>query len=127
VKLLLDTHALIWWLSASPRLGPVARAAISEPASEVHVSAVSACEIAIKKAVGKLTAPDDLGHQVAANGFTELRLSIEHGRAVGALPPHHGDLFDRMLIAQARVEGLTIVTADRIIADYDVPVLAADT
>ena len=126
MRLLLDTHTLIWWLSASPRLGPAARAAIDDPASDVHVSAVSASEIAIKKALGKLTAPDDLEHQVTVNGFTELGLTIRHARAIGALPPHHGDPFDRMLIAQARVEGLTFVTADRVIADYDVPVLAAD-
>lgn len=126
MRLLLDTHTLIWWLSASPRLGPSARAAIDDPASDVYVSAVSASEIAIKKALGKLTAPDDLEHQVTANGFTGLGLTIRHALAVGALPPHHGDPFDRMLIAQARVEGLTFVTADRIIADHDVPVLAAD-
>lgn len=124
MRLLLDTHALIWWLSES-RLGAVARAAIDDPASQVHVSAVSASEIGIKKAIGKLTAPDDLEYQVAVNGFVELGLSIKHGLAVGALPRHHGDPFDRMLIAQARTEGLTFVTADRVIAEYDVPILAA--
>ncbi len=92
----------------------------------MHVSAVSASEIAIRKAIGKLTAPDDLEHQMSANGFTELGLSIRHGPAVGALPLHDGDPLDRTLIAQARVEGLTLVTADRIIVDCDVPILTAD-
>ncbi len=125
MRLLLDTHALIWWLAVSPRLGPVARAAVDDPASEVHVSAVSASEIGIKKAIGKLASPDDLEHQVSVNGFIELGLTIKHGLALGALPRHHGDPFDRMLIAQALVEGLTFVTADRVIAEYDVPILAA--
>jgi Uncharacterized protein conserved in bacteria len=125
VRLLLDTHVLLWWLGELPRLGPAARAAIASPASEVHVSAVSAGEIALKKAFGKLTAPDDLHEQVVDSGFTELQLTIRHGLAMGGLPVHHKDPFDRLLIAQARVEGLTLVTADRAMSDYDVPILAA--
>lgn len=125
MRLLLDTHALLWWMARLPRLGVAARAAIDSPASDVHVSAVTASEIAIKKALGKLTAPDDLQEQVISNGFTELRLTIAHGLAMGELPLHHKDPFDRMLIAQARVEGLTLVTSDRAMSDYDVPILPA--
>lgn len=125
MRLLLDTHALLWWLGAIPRLGPVARAAISSPASEVFVSAVSAGEIAIKKARGKLEAPDDLSGQIDAHGFTELTLTVRHGLAVAELPAHHGDPFDRFLLAQARVEGLTLVTVDRWMTAYEVPILSA--
>ncbi|MGH3611777.1 MAG: type II toxin-antitoxin system VapC family toxin [Pseudonocardia sp.] len=126
MRLLLDTHALLWWLFGLPRLGPAARAAIVDPVAEVFVSGVSAAEIAIKQAKGRLDAPDDLPAQLAANGFTELRLSVLHGLAVAELPSHHGDPFDRMLVAQARVEGLTLVTADRAMDAYDVAILPAD-
>lgn len=125
MRLLLDTHALLWWLFELPQLGSTARAAIGSPASEVYVSAVSATEISIKRATGKLDAPDDLPEQLVINSFVELPLSVRHGLAVGELPPHHGDPFDRMLISQARVEGLTLVTADRKLSAYDVPILSA--
>lgn len=125
MRLLLDTHVLLWWLFKVPRLGPAAQAAVGSPASEVHVSAVSAGEIAMKQVLGKLEAPDDLPAQLAANGFAELRLTVGHGLAVAELPLHHKDPFDRFLVAQARVEGLTLVTADRAICAYDVPILLA--
>lgn len=89
------------------------------------VSAVSAWEISIKKALGKLAAPDDLEHQVQAGGFLPLPVSIAHGVAAGQLARHHEDPFDRILIAQARAEGLTIVTRDKRFADYDVALLPA--
>ncbi|MBC8091793.1 MAG: type II toxin-antitoxin system VapC family toxin [Pseudonocardia sp.] len=125
MRLLLDTHALLWWLGELPRLGAAARIEIGSPASEVHVSAVTATEISIKQAIGKLDAPDDLPEQLSLNGFSELPLTVRHGLAVAELPLLHGDPFDRMLIAQARVEGLTLVTADRKISAYDVPILSA--
>lgn len=125
MKLLLDTHALLWWLFELPQLGETARAEIGSPVSKVHVSAVSATEISIKQASGKMEAPDDLPAQLAINSFAELPLSVRHGLAVAELPPHHGDPFDRMLVAQARVEGLTLVTSDRKISAYDVPILSA--
>lgn len=126
MRLLLDTQALLWWLFELPFLGPIARAEIASPASEVSVSAVSAVEISIKQGTGKLAAPEDLVAQLSTNGFTELPLTARHGLAAGRLPPHHRDPFDRMLIAQARAEGLTLVTSDRLIRNYDVPLLAAD-
>jgi PIN domain nuclease of toxin-antitoxin system len=122
VRLLLDTHALLWWL-ADEGLKDQARDAIADPNNQVMVSAVSAWEISIKKALGKLSAPDDLEGQVNRNGFTELSISIAHGVSAGQLPRHHDDPFDRMLIAQAFGESLTIVTHDKRFSDYNVALL----
>ncbi|MDQ2788651.1 MAG: type II toxin-antitoxin system VapC family toxin [Actinomycetota bacterium] len=124
MRLLLDTNVLIWWLAESPRLSKETRDAITaEP--EVIVSAVSAFEIAVKSAIGKLRVPDDLEVQIVEQAMTELPVTVRHGLAVGQLPMHHRDPFDRFLIAQAQCEGLTIITADRAFAAYDVPIMAA--
>ncbi|MGH3514137.1 MAG: type II toxin-antitoxin system VapC family toxin [Pseudonocardiaceae bacterium] len=124
MRLLLDTNVLIWWLAESPRLSKETRDAITaEP--EVIVSAVSAFEIAVKSAIGKLRVPGDLEVQIVEQAMTELPVTVRHGLAVGQLPMHHRDPFDRLLIAQAQCEGLTIVTADRTFAAYDVPIMAA--
>lgn len=124
MSLLLDTNVLIWWLEESPRLGKQARKTITgEP--EVVVSAVSAVEIAAKEAIGKLRVPGDLAEQIAEQAMIELPVTVRHGLAVGQLPLHHRDPFDRLLIAQARCEGLTIVTADRAFAAYDVAIMPA--
>lgn len=125
MRLLLDTHVLLWWLGRFPRLGAKAQAAIGNPASEALVSSLSAAEIEIKRARGKIDAPDDLAEQLVRHGFTELAFTIAHALALRELPMHHRDPFDRMLIAQARREGLTVVTANRAIGDYDVPILSA--
>lgn len=122
MRLLLDTHALLWWL-ADAGLTDQARDAIADPDNLVMVSAVSAWEISIKKALGKLSAPDDLERQVDENGFAPLPISIAHGLAAGQLPRHHDDPFDRMLVAQAFREGLTIVTHDQRFSDYNVALL----
>jgi PIN domain nuclease of toxin-antitoxin system len=124
VRLLLDTHALLGWL-ADEGLTAEARDAIADPANFVAVSAASAWEISIKKAIGKLAAPDDLEAQVQAGGFVPLPISIAHAVAAGQLARHHEDPFDRMLIAQARAEGLTIVTRDRRFDHYGVALLPA--
>ena len=124
MRLLLDTNALLWWL-ADTGLADQAREAIADPANFVAVSAVSAWEIFIKKAQGKLAAPDDLEHQVQAGGFTPLPVTIAHAVAAGELVRHHDDPFDRMLIAQALAEGLTIVTRDKRFSDYSVALLPA--
>jgi PIN domain nuclease of toxin-antitoxin system len=124
VRLLLDTHTLLWWL-ADEGLTPQARDAIADPANLVVVSAASAWEISVKKALGKLAAPDDLEQQVQTGGLEPLPISIAHGIAAGRLPHHHEDPFDRMLIAQAFAEGLTIVTRDKRFDDYGVALLAA--
>ncbi len=120
--LLVDTQALLWWLTDDPALSSIARAEIADPANEPLVSAASVWEIAIKRALGKLTAPDDLLDSVRDGGFSWLPIVPEHAWAVGALPPHHGDPFDRLLIAQAQVEGLTVVTSDERFAEYGVAV-----
>ena len=122
MRLLLDTHALLWWL-ADEGLTVPARDAIADPGNVVMVSAASAWEISVKKALGKLAAPDDLEHQVQASGFLPLPISLAHGVAAGRLDRYHEDPFDRMLVAQAQCEGLVIVTRDPGIAAYDVPVL----
>ncbi len=124
MKLLLDTHALLWWL-ADAELAPEARASIADPANEVSVSAASAWEISIKKALGKVAAPDDLEQQIMASDFMPLPISIGHATTAGHLPRHHEDPFDRMLIAQAQMEQMTIVTRDKRFGDYDVTVLPA--
>ena len=124
MTLLLDTHVLLWWLFGDPRLTPTMREAIVDPDSAIAVSAVTAWEIAIKAALGKLAVPDRLTQQLREEGFDELPVTVEDGLAAGALPRHHGDPFDRMLIAQAARRRLVVVTADRRFADYDVLTLA---
>jgi PIN domain nuclease of toxin-antitoxin system len=125
VRLLLDTHALIWILSEDPQLTSEARAAISDPEAFVAVSPASAWEIEIKRALGKLDAPHDLVQQVADARFVPLSITLEHAVAAGALPQHHRDPFDRMLIAQAQLESLTIVTRDPRFGPYAVATMAA--
>ncbi|MPZ65231.1 MAG: PIN domain-containing protein [Pseudonocardiaceae bacterium] len=124
MRLLLDTHVVIWWLEASPRLRDETREAIAQ-AADVFVSAVSAVEIAAKTAIGKLSTPDDFAERIAAHSMIELPVIVRHGLALQDLPLHHRDPFDRLLIAQARCEGLTIVTNDRAFTAYDVAILAA--
>jgi PIN domain nuclease of toxin-antitoxin system len=127
LRLLLDTHVFVWLSSEPERLGERARAVLADPTGEVFVSVVSAWEIAIKVAAGRLAFPVAIyAAEVAAAGFVELAIHTRHALAAGALPRHHGDPFDRMLLAQARLEGLTLVTADRALAAYGVPILPAD-
>ena len=126
MKLLLDTHALLWWLADDARLAEPARAEIADAANTVCVSAASAWELAIKARLGRLSMPDDLGQQLLANSIVPMPVEVRHALAVRLLPDHHRDPFDRLLVAQAKTEGLTIVTADQSIPRYDVPVLAAE-
>lgn len=125
MNLLLDTHVLLWWLEDNPTLSRAPRAALSDGNNAVFVSAASAWEIAIKKTLGKLVAPDNLEAALQANAFQELPIGIVHALAAGALPGHHSDPFDRMLVAQALHENLTLVTRDKNIAQYRVPILEA--
>ena len=124
MKILLDTHVLLWWLSGDRALPRAAHAAIADPETTVVVSAASAWEIAIKRVAGRLEAPDDLVDALRANDFEMLAISVAHALAAGRLPPHHGDPFDRMLVAQAQIEGLTLVTVDQRLPEYDVTLLA---
>jgi PIN domain nuclease of toxin-antitoxin system len=123
VKVLLDTHILLWWLADDQRLPLRAGTTIADPDNEVVVSAASAWEISIKQAAGRLEAPDDLLDAVAANDFRALAITAPHAVAARRLPPHHADPFDRMLIAQAQIEGLTLVSVDGRFSDYDVEIL----
>jgi PIN domain nuclease of toxin-antitoxin system len=122
VRLLLDTHVFLWWREASDRLGREVQQAVSE-AEVVFLSAASAWEIAIKVGLGKLSIPGPLDAAVEASRFDQLPITFAHASAVTGLAPHHGDPFDRMLIAQALVEQLTIVTHDRRFGPYGVPII----
>ncbi|MDW4896779.1 MULTISPECIES: type II toxin-antitoxin system VapC family toxin [Streptomyces] len=123
MRLLLDTHVALWWLSDSDELSdPVKELLDTEPS--VHLSAVSAWEIAIKQSLGKLDGPDDLAERVRDSQFTALPITAGHGVRAGRLPALHRDPFDRILVAQAQIEGMTVVTRDKWIPQYDVPVLA---
>ena len=113
-----------WWDADDSRLGRNARVAIQR-AADVYVSVVSAWEIAIKTALGKLRTKRRPAEAVADADFRELALTFEHTEALGGLPPHHADPFDRLILAVAQVEGLTIVTSDRRFSLYDVPLLDA--
>lgn len=124
-RLLLDTHAFLWWLSDDPALGVETRQMMSEPRNQVLVSAASIWEISIKQAKGMLEAPEDLEALVEDEGFTKLPISLFHGQQAGKLPEIHRDPFDRMLIAQAQAEGLELVTADGVIPQYGVRVVSA--
>jgi PIN domain nuclease of toxin-antitoxin system len=121
--LLLDTHALLWSVGDEDLLPPAVHDVLSAGVVPAYVSAASIWEIAIKRASGKLNAPEDLMDKVAAARFIELGITFKHGLLAGALPPHHNDPFDRMIVAQAQSEGMTVVTRDERIAAYDVPVL----
>jgi PIN domain nuclease of toxin-antitoxin system len=123
VKFLLDTHVLLWWLSDHKALSAKAFVAIKEGKNAIFVSAVTAWEISIKRALGKLKAPDELEEVLESNSFQQLPISIRHGLVAGNLPRHHDDPFDRMLIAQAQTEQLTIITHDIRMEQYGVSIL----
>jgi PIN domain nuclease of toxin-antitoxin system len=119
MRLLLDTHVLLWWMSGDRRLTSLLREAISARDADVAVSAASVWEIAIKRALGRLDIDlGDLVDAIQADGFAELPVRIEHAAAVEHLPRHHDDPFDRLLIAQSLVESRRLVTRDRLIGVY---------
>ncbi len=125
MNLLLDTHVLIWCFENNKRLTGTAREAITDNRNNVFVSAVSTWELSIKAALGKITLPDDLETQRKRCDFKPLPISIQHTLAVKDLPNHHRDPFDRLLIAQALAESLTLITHDPAIWKYRVPILKA--
>lgn len=125
MNLLLDTHVLLWCLSSPDRLRRETRKKIESPAQVVFVSAVSAWEIELKRALGKLKAPTDLAEQLEQNRLTELPVHLRHVRALGSLPDLHRDPFDRMLIAQAVADNLVIVTNDDKVRAYPARTLLA--
>jgi PIN domain nuclease of toxin-antitoxin system len=122
VRLLLDTHVVLWWQTDDRRLGREARKAIAT-ADLVWVSAVSGWEASIKAALGRLRLDEKFRLLVAADDFTELPVSLAHTERLLDLPPHHGDPFDRLLVAQALVEKATLVTPDRAIEPYGAQVI----
>ena len=126
MKVLLDTQAWLWMVAAPDRLSRRARRLVQRSDSELFLSAASAWEIAIKWSLGKLTLPADpveyLQSRVAQSGVRPLPIRLEHAAQVARLPPHHRDPFDRLLIAQATVEDLVLLTADRQIEPYDIRV-----
>lgn len=122
-RFLLDTHVLLWWLQGDERLGLQLIEQISDSRNEVFVSAATTWEISIKRALGKLTAPDDMSSVIEDSGFLDLPISLFHGDQAGLLPDIHKDPFDRMLIAQAQAEGLVLVTHDSNIKRYGIRTL----
>ena len=124
MRLLLDTHIVLWQLSGEKSLSDAVREAVSD-ADDLLFSAVSFAEIGIKAAAGKLGVPAGLTQLVETAGLRVLNLSVAHGLAVADLPMHHRDPFDRLLIAQAVTEGLVVVTADRRFAEYAIQVVYA--
>ncbi|MFT5126517.1 MAG: PIN domain nuclease of toxin-antitoxin system [Rhodothermales bacterium] len=120
-RILLDTHALLWFIADSGgSLGPKALAVIVAPENRIYVSAASTWEISIKCALGKLEAPRDMDTVVGEKSFLKLPIALAHGDRAGALPPLHNDPFDRMLIAQSQMEGLELMTSDQKIRQYPV-------
>ena len=124
MNLLLDTHAFLWAIDNSPKLSPEARSAIIDGSNVVFVSAATAWEISIKKAMGKLIIPQgNYLDELKSHRFTPLDITTKHALAVENLPQHHKDPFDRLLIAQAQTEKLTLVTKDSRIMKYEVQVI----
>lgn len=123
MKVLLDTHTLLWWLDDHASLSRLVRNLLKKSDTVVFVSAASIWEISIKTSLGKLTVPDNYREKAAQSNFLPLPISFEHAAAVAVLPYHHTDPFDHMLIAQATVEQLTIISRDQRFKQYDVQVV----
>jgi PIN domain nuclease of toxin-antitoxin system len=125
VILLLDANAVLWWLADDPTLSRQARSAIADPGNDIQVSAGSVWEIQLKRAIGKLTAPDGIVSAVESVGFVGLPITLGDAEDAGLLPPHHRDPFDRMLVAQAHRLDAVIATRDSVFAAYGVETLTA--
>ena len=125
MKLLLDTHVLLWWLDDHPKLGLVARQHIADRQHQVYYSAASACEASIKESKGLLRLTEDFDAKLGAEPLLPLAVTHYHGRKVAMLPFHHKDPFDRLLVAQALLEHMTLVTQDKRLADYGIPIIEA--
>ena len=125
MNLLLDTHVLLWWLDDHPHLSKRARAAIANSQNLVFVSAAVIWEIGIKHALNKLEIPSNFQKVLERQDFEQLDITIDHAYAVGNLPPHHRDPFDRMLVAQAKVEVMKLVTHDIRMEKYKIPLIKA--
>ncbi len=124
MSLLLDTHVVLWWLTDDPTLSDDIKTKLDHD-PDVRISAATISEVTIKQAIGKLVEPADLPERIRDSGFVELPITFEHAIAAGQLPLIHRDPFDRMLVAQARCEDLTLVTRDAHFQKYEVSILAA--
>ncbi|WP_372791680.1 type II toxin-antitoxin system VapC family toxin [Paraconexibacter sp.] len=118
MKLLLDTHSALWWVSGDERFGPTAERLMLDPDAQVLLSAVVVWKITVKQTVGKLTAPPTWSEALLAGGATELPITLRHAAKVSDLPDHHRDPFDRLLVAQALVEDATLVSRDSALHPY---------
>jgi PIN domain nuclease of toxin-antitoxin system len=125
MRILLDSHVLLWWMDDPSKLSPKARAEISNPANAVFASAVSIWELGLKVSKGKLRLPLGFHETLGEHGIQSLSFIASHAIESIALPDIHGDPFDRALVAQCRLESLTLATRDRVLADYGIPVLTA--
>ena len=125
MNLLLDTHVLLWWLDDYLTLSKKAKDAIADGKKLVFISAVVIWEITIKQKLGKLEIPNNFRKVLDSQPFEQLDITVEHAHAVGDLPAHHRDPFDRMLVAQTKVEHLTLVTRDIRLKKYKIPIIKA--
>ena len=125
MRLLLDSHVFVWWALTPERLESTALTAIENAANEVYFSVASAWELAIKAAMKRVELPTGIEGALDERGVEKLGISFSHAAHAGNLPRHHRDPFDRMLIAQAQSEGLTLVTRDQAFSAYEVPILKA--
>jgi PIN domain nuclease of toxin-antitoxin system len=123
LRLLLDTHAALWWLSDDSRLGDEAARQLGDDTNQLLLSAAAVWEVAIKRSLGKLNAPADFAATMLSGGAQALPVSVDHAAAVEHLPWHHRDPFARMLVAQAQVERATLVSGDAALAAYGIPVV----
>ena len=120
MKLILDTHAALWWLDGDERFGSAATQYLADATNQVLLSAAVVLEVAIKRSLGKLEAPDDFAPTLLGAGAQPLPITLQHAAAVADLPWHHRDPFDRMLVAQAKIEQAGLVTRDDALASYDI-------
>ena len=124
MRILLDTHAFLWWVLDDPHLSPAAREIIADGSTDVLVSAATAYEVGLKAASGRLTIPGSpetyVSSRISLEGFEPLAIGVPHALRAAVLPPIHRDPFDRLLVAQAQIEGVPIMTVDPAIARYDV-------
>jgi PIN domain nuclease of toxin-antitoxin system len=125
MKLLLDTQVLLWWLDDHPRLGVFAREHIADRNNQVYFSAASVWEAGIKEAKGQLRLADDFDAKLASEPFVPIAINLHHARHAGRLPLIHKDPFDRLLVAQCLVENMSLISADALLSDYGVLVIAA--
>ena len=124
MRVLVDSHVALWWLGTDASLGARCRELLRD-ADEVFFSSVTPWELGIKRAIGQLSFPDGLAGELADGGLVELPVSAAHAERAPDLPPHHRDPFDRMLVAQAQLESLVLVSADRALRPYDVEIIDA--